>query len=139
MFCPGCKRDVVGKKVFDWRVFWWGCLVCVGIILVNTLLGRPYAGLGLSGLVFCVLVGGGLMAWWNAPLACPICQTRLVNPNGKGDEPPAYKDKDEAYQSSRQGFCHACKAVNNADAVYCSKCGKELPRRRPPPSPANHL
>ncbi len=130
MYCPGCKRDVVGQKVFDFTTFGYGCLLGIALFIVFSVLGSPIAGLGF---VACALVGASIKAWFDAPLACPNCRTRLVNPL-VGDEPPAYENKEQAYKSSRQGFCHACKAENVADAVYCSKCGAKLesaPTARP--------
>ena len=122
MFCPGCKQNVVGEKVFDWTVFGKSCLHGLILFVCVSLIGSPLAGLGI---IPFVLICALMRAWLYAPLSCPNCRTRLVNPLG-GDEPPAYRDKEQAYQSSRQGFCQACKAENVADSVYCSKCGQKL-------------
>jgi len=122
MFCPNCKREVGAKRAFDLNAI--GATVLIGtVVFVILFLVFPCLAMAPAVIAF----GFILHAWQSAPLECPLCRTRLVNPLA-GEVAPAYKSIEEANQAGpvAKGTCRTCRTVNAADASYCSKCGKKL-------------
>ena len=118
MFCPNCKREVGGKKVFDEAVFLKVVLILIALVLAFT-------GVGLVVSIPCIICVLFMSNWRNAPLECPICRTRLVNPMG-GDKKAFYATVAEAEGKAPPGLCRTCKHQNPPDGVYCARCGQKL-------------
>lgn len=121
MYCPNCERSVGGKKVVDTESIGLTACLIAGVFVVICLVSPAYSIAPLTLLCYFVY-----SAYRNAPLECPLCRTRLVNPLG-GELPPTCKAREEAVKSDHPaGYCMACKAQNSPEAKFCSQCGQSL-------------
>ena len=92
LYCPSCQRIVGGKRVFDAHTMGAGAILGAVVGGIAALIAFPAVLIGS------VFAGRTIhKTYEDAPLVCPLCNIRLLNPSW-GESEAVYKTKEEAEQ-----------------------------------------